>query len=1091
MPLSSNFTGRIIQVTDALDRYDAVSNQVCYLDRLLRGTGFNTVISSKWAHPDRDALRIDRDELAIKDNDVLIIHYYGYSEGLREWLQQQYCTKIMVYHNITPHGFFDKSDENFEFCRKGRTELEEIIPGFHFFWGDSQYNLEELLALGANPDRTSVVPIIVQGGSTSHAVPERRPGQWAFVGRVAPNKGIVELIDLFAAMRRKSTSVAEQLVVVGGFDPADSYGKKVRDAIARSECKEHICFTGKISDDERNRILLASDIYVSLSEHEGFGVPLVEASFFDLPVVALDRAAVSETLGGGKGICSNVDAVEAQIASLAKDANARCALLDDQKANALRFTEGAVAQKLLDALSKILPEKSRFRTVSVVICTYNRRDHLERCLDYLTFQSRDDFEVIVVNGPSDDGTNELLGAYRGRIKIAHNPERNLSRSRNLGIDLASGDVVAFIDDDAMPFDDWIDGILKAYSERPLTTAGLGGPAYYAGTLWFQAEDNGIDADCQVKVNIDSREIGRDGWLRYNTGTNATFSRAHLHQIKGFDEQYDYFLDEAELCFRLQKAGALIAYIPDLYVRHEFAQSHNRNGKFKYNWHTICKNSAYFIATHSNRKGKALREFIDRRMKDERIKPLDEAVLAGTLSAEERDRHVAAILEGVAQGLEDAKSWPRTRDLADRPADFLRYQTRQDRWAIGRDIKPLHICIVSKEAPPFAGTGGVGTLYYHLASELLLMGHHVSFVVPASEDRLHRQGRLSVYFTKGLSFELPSMDNGFGGNVDWSLTTLAKLASIQKERPIDIVDSALWDTETLSFALLDPATRPPLVVRLVTPYAVSAEHNQWNPSAEQLALFMEAERSLIQNADAVIPISNMIANTVIKKYGVDSDERWSIGHCGIAHWPAFDVNEGYGEFPELGDVDIARLQRSKLVVFVGRLERRKGIDLILESARDILESDPNAFLVIAGRDPENWAEKFRAMLAGPLGDRFMALGEVSNATREKLLAHAYCVLFPSRYESFGLVPLEAFVHGVPVIASNSGAIPEVVVNGECGILFNPEDSNGMTQAVIRLLHNKDLREDMSVHARNRVKVLSARNSALHSVDVYARALRRSL
>jgi glycosyltransferase involved in cell wall biosynthesis len=1091
MPLSSNFSGRIIQLTDALDRFDAVSNQVCHLDRLLRAKGFSTVISSKWAHPDREALRMNRTELAIRDKDILLVHYYGYSEGLHEWLQDQYCTKVMVYHNITPHGFFDKTDNNFDFCKKGRTQLKEIIPNFHFFWGDSQYNLEELLTLGANPDRTSVVPIIVQRGGTRQAMPEKRSGQWAFVGRVAPNKGIVELVDLFAAMRRKSTSVAEQLVVVGGFDPADSYGKRVQDAIDRSGCKEHICFTGKISDEKRNSILLTSDIYVSLSEHEGFGVPLVEASFFDLPVVALDRAAVSETLGSGKGICSDAAAIEAKIAELAKDADARRALLADQKANAWRFTEGAVSQQVLDALCKILPGKNRFRTVSVVICTYNRRDYLERCLEYLTFQSRDDFEVIVVNGPSDDGTNELLEAYRHRVKIAQNPERNLSKSRNLGIDLASGDVVAFIDDDALPFDDWIDGILNAYGERPLTTAGLGGPAYYAGTFWFQAEDNGIDADCQVKVNIDSREIGRDGWLRYNTGTNATFSRDYLHQIKGFDEQYDYFLDESELCFRLQKGGALIAYVPDLYVRHEFAQSHNRNGKFKYNWHTICKNSAYFIATHSNRKGKALREFIDRRMKDERIKPLDEAVLAGTLSSEERDRHVDAILAGVAQGLEDAKSWPRTRDLADRPTDFLRYQTRQDRWAVGRDIKPLHICIVSKEAPPFGGSGGVGTLYYHLASELLLMGHHVSLVVPAGEDRIHRQGRLSVYFTKGLSFDLPPMDNGFGGNVDWSLTTLAKLASIQKERPIDIVDSALWDTEALSFALLDPAKRPPLVVRLVTPYVVSAEHNQWAPSAEQLALFMEAERSLIRNADAVIPISHMIADTVIAKYGVESDNRWSIGHCGIAHWPAFDVNEGYGEFPELGGIDVDRLQNRKLVVFVGRLERRKGIDLILESAGEILESDPNAFLVIAGRDPENWAEKFRETLTGPLADRFIALGEVSNATREKLLAHAYCVLFPSRYESFGLVPLEAFVHGVPVVASNSGAIPEVVINGECGILFNPDHSNGMTQAVIRLLHDEALRGNMSAHARNRVKALSARNSALHSIDVYARVLRTSL
>ena len=332
-----------------------------------------------------------------------------------------------------------------------------------------------------------------------------------------------------------------------------------------------------------------------------------------------------------------------------------------------------------------------------------------------------------------------------------------------------------------------------------------------------------------------------------------------------------------------------------------------------------------------------------------------------------------------------------------------------------------------------------------------------------------------------------MDSGFAGNVEWSLTAMARLAGIHEERPIDVVDGALWDAETLSFALIDRATRPPLVVRLVTPYAISAEHNQWNPSPEQLALFVEGERNLINHADANIPISNVVAQTVTSNYGLASDHRWSTGHCGIAPWAAFDVNEGYGEFPELAGVDTARLMKAKLVVFVGRLELRKGIDLIHDAARDILASDPAAVLVLAGRDPEGWGQKIRDRLGADQADRLIALGEVSNATREKLLAHAYCVLFPSRYESFGLVPLEAFVHGVPVVANNAGAIPEVVLDGECGILFDGT-APGLAAATRRLLGDPDLRQAMSLKARERVNQLSARQSALHSVEVYAGLLR---
>lgn len=1088
MAISSGFAGRIVQLTDALDRYDAVSNQVCELDRILRDEGFDTIISSRFAHPDREHIRINRDDLKLREDDVLIFHYYGFSEGIAAWLKNQYCTKILVYHNITPESFFAYDDPAYGFCKDGRVQLKEIIDLFSFYWGDSQFNIDELVDLGANADRCFVVPIIV---GPRHVVSRNDQSvngdNFVFVGRVAPNKGVVGLVDMFAGICRMEPERQSTLTIVGMFDPDSLYGSQVAKAVEISGVAARIRFTGKISDTERDQILTSATAYLSLSEHEGFGVPLIEAAYLDLPVMALGRAATAETLNG-HGVFESVSELEAAVLRLRQDADARRALVMAQKVNAERFRPEAVAERVRRALALVIPQRNRFRTVSVVICTYNRRDYLERCLEYLTFQSSDNFEVIVVNGPSDDGTDEIIANFEDRIKIGNNPERNLSRSRNIGIDLAAGDIVAFIDDDALPFDDWISRILQSYNERPLTTAGLGGPVYYAGTFWFQAQDNGIDGDGQAKVNIDSCEIGRNGWMRYNTGTNATFVREHLVTIGGFDEQYDYFLDESELCFRLQKNGFLIGYDPEVYVRHEFAQSHNRGGKFNYNWFTICKNTAYFIITQSGRSVADAEAFITRRMVNERVAPLDDAVAKGDLTADERDRHVEAIWRGTFQGIEDAKHWPRTRELEKRPPAFLRYPTRTDRLAVGRDIPALHICVVSREAPPFVGTGGVGTLYYHLVSELLLMGHHVSLIVPSGDDRIHRQGRLSVYFTKQRNFDLPEMDSGFTGNITWGLSALTKLASVHSERPIDVVDSALWDTESLPYALLERFKRPPLVVRLVTPYAVSAEYNQWNPSPEQLNLFMEAERYLISHADAVIPISHMIASTLVSRYGLAMDERWSVGHCGIAHWPAFDVNEDYGNFPELQGVDTDHLRRSKLIVFIGRLERRKGIDAILAAAPTILNADDKAFLVVAGRDPENWADRFRKELGGGLADRFVALGEISNATREKLLAHAYCVLFPSRYESFGLVPLESFVHGTPVIASNSGAVPEVVIDDECGLLTDPNDALALADAVVRLLRDPDLRQRLGAGALRRVKILSARHSALHSVGVYA-SLRR--
>lgn len=1084
MYFSTDFRGKIVQLTDALDRYDAVSNQVLALDAILQEQGFRTLIASRFAHPEREHLVVKRENLELTEDDVLLLHYYGYSEGLEDWLAAQYCTKVLIYHNITPEQFFSANEAMFTFCRDGRRQLETLLPQFRFLWGVSEFNINDLVKLGGDKGKTAVVPNIVDTNDTLQPN-ARTTGHWVFVGRVAPNKGLVELVELFARVHKRATHAARSLTVIGGTNPKDAYVRRVREAISKSGCEDVIRLTGKITDEERDQILANSDLYISLSEHEGFGVPLVEVPLRGLPVLALDRSAVAETLGG-IGVYSDVKKLEKAVLSLTKDPATRDVLLEAQQENARRFSASAVSAKLADALRSIIPSKGQFKTVSIVICTYNRRDYLERCLDYLTFQSNDNFEVIVVNGPSDDGTDELLASRRGQIKTAKNPERNLSKSRNIGIEASAGDVVAFIDDDALPFDDWIDRILREYNSRPLTTAALGGPVYYAGSFWFQAEDNGISSDCQVKVSVHSSEIGRGGWYRYNTGTNATFTRDALRRANGFDEQYDYFLDESELCLRLQKAGWLVGYAPEVVVRHEFAKSHNRSGKFNYHWFTICKNTAYFIATNGPHKGKSLESFVKKRIEEERVAPLDEAVRKGDLSPAERDRHVDAIWNGVKQGLDDVRHAPRTRKIRHDAKDFLQYGTRRDRLAVLRDCAPLHICIVSKEFPPFTGSGGVGTLYYHLASELLLMGHHVSVIVPAGEDRLHRQGRLSVHFTVQRPFSLPVNDNGFAGNIDWSLSALSKLAAVHRERRIDIVDSALWDAEALAFSLLD--SRPPLVVRLVTPYEVSAVINGWNPSPVQRDYFVEGERTLVQRADAVIPISRMIASTVAKTHGVHPDSRWSVGHCGIAPWPFFDVNAGYDDFPELDTLDSAQMKAADLVLFIGRLELRKGIDLILDAAPGILKENSQAVLVIGGRDPEDWASRFRASVPAEFHSRMVFLGEVSDATREKLLAHAQCVLFPSRYESFGLVPLEAFVHGCPVIATRAGAIPEVVQPNKSGLLVDPGDTEALVEAVKRVLSDKKLRSRLSEGARLRVKELSARNSALHSLEVYQRVLR---
>jgi glycosyltransferase involved in cell wall biosynthesis len=1083
MKFDTQFSGRIIQLVESLDYGDAVSNQVVALDGIFKRLGLKSAIYTKWFHEKMAEYREDLDKLEVNDRDVVILHFSFYAEHTAKIAADCYATRIILYHNITPAEFFHVGSNLHSGCRRGREQLADILPKFHYFWGDSEFNVEELKALGAAEERCSVVPIVIPAPEL-HQSSVREDGSWLFVGRIAPNKRQLELIDLFESVHREDPGAARRLFLVGNAPMEDPYVQTVRERLMRSDIRNRVILTGKVSDDERESHYARCSLFVSRSEHEGFGVPLIEAALRGVPVVGLNNTAVGETLGTTSGLATDIRELRKLAALAGADDSFRAKLLHEQQRNAQRFSTGAVERCVEIALRKVLPERRQFRTVSIIICTYNRRNLLERALDYLHYQTCPQFEVLVVDGPSDDGTKELLLGYEGRIKILHNPEKNLSKSRNLGIENAAGDIVAFIDDDAIPLDDWVETILNEYNSRSLSTAGLGGPVYFAGRLRYQSEDIGLDKNAEARVNIGSSEIGKNGLFRSLLGTNSTFTRAAISAIGGFDEQYDYFLDESDLCWRLQNANHLVAYTDRLLLRHEFAESANRRGKYNYNWYVICKNTAYFVAAYSGLQGEELRSYLRGRLAQERVLPLDAALNAGEITPADRARHVDSIWAGMERGLKDAMDFPRTRKLKLNGVAFTPYSSVASRLRVDCDVKRLHICIVSKEFPLYGAKGGIGTLYYHLASELILMGHEVTLVTLGEKAHTFQQGRFRVVFTKMEAGRVEKLDRGFDNNLNWTFSALAAIGELDRAHPIDVIESALWDAEALATALVSRPRRPPLVVRLVTPFPVAARINEWNVPERTASFFMHAERTLIERADAVVPISDSIADTIASVYSLPVDARWRVIRCGVPYWPLFDVDEGYSAFHGFENIPSDALTAKKRVVFLGRLEQRKGIDLLLSAAEKFLAKDSAAHLIVAGRDVEGWIARSSDILSRDVRSRVHFLGEVSDATRDKLLAGAYCLIFPSRYESFGLVPLEAFVHGVPVIASRSGAIPEVVVDGNCGLLFEPESAESLANVVTEVISNERMRSRLSAGARARVRELSSRKMARDSLDLYA-------
>ena len=214
---------------------------------------------------------------------------------------------IVDYHNITPAEFFERWERGVAvFLRAGRRQLRTLAPRSALGIADSAYNAAELDRLGYRP--TGVVPILfdrddlhteIDTATRDRLESERREGSstWLFVGQVAPHKAQHDLVKALAAYRRVYDPHARLRLV--GFPLSRSYSEALHGYVEDLGLAGAVDITGSVPDAVLGAYFAASDVYVCLSEHEGFCVPLLEAMHHELPVVAYAAGAVPETLGDG------------------------------------------------------------------------------------------------------------------------------------------------------------------------------------------------------------------------------------------------------------------------------------------------------------------------------------------------------------------------------------------------------------------------------------------------------------------------------------------------------------------------------------------------------------------------------------------------------------------------------------------------------------------------------------------------------------------------------------------------------------------------------------------------------------------------
>jgi hypothetical protein len=244
----------------------------------------------------------------------------------------------------------------------------------------------------------------------------------------------------------------------------------------------------------------------------------------------------------------------------------------------------------------ILPALPASPGVSVIVNTLNRMGSLENTLHGLSQLRYSDVEVIVVHGPCTDETLRILERWRGTIRIASCPVENLSISRNIGLRLARKDLVAFIDDDAVPEPDWLDQL----------TAGFTGPAI-AAVGGFIRDQGGVAFQHQLIIANrfgDARSAAPpeapsgNGEYFSPTGTNVCLRRDCLAEIGGFDETFTYFLEETDVNLRLIERGWSIAYAPEAEVHHYFLENRIRSdSRVPRSLYQLARSKAYFCWKH--------------------------------------------------------------------------------------------------------------------------------------------------------------------------------------------------------------------------------------------------------------------------------------------------------------------------------------------------------------------------------------------------------------------------------------------------------------------------------------------------------------
>ena len=351
---------KIMQVLPTISYGDAVSNDAINIDKILKKNGYKTELYAENIDKKLKDKVFKISELKkVNKNDVLIYHK-STGTDLSFSLEKYKCKKVMRYHNITPGKYLEKYNKYLcNLVEYGRKGLEHAGRYFDYSLADSNYNKNELDELRYK--NTMTLSILIPFEDYKKEPDKKVIKKYSdgkknilFVGRVVPNKAQEDIIKSFYYYK-KYTNGNSRLILVGNDNGFKNYSDLLKKLVTELGLENDVIFPGHIKFEEILAFYKVADLFLCMSEHEGFCVPLVESMLFKVPILAYNSSAIKDTLGNSGVLVNKKDyfLISELMNIILSDENIKKEIIKKQNKRLEDFQLEKVEKQLLEFIRRI------------------------------------------------------------------------------------------------------------------------------------------------------------------------------------------------------------------------------------------------------------------------------------------------------------------------------------------------------------------------------------------------------------------------------------------------------------------------------------------------------------------------------------------------------------------------------------------------------------------------------------------------------------------------------------------------------------------------------------------------------------------